>query len=157
MIILLFYVKAIQADSCPAYRVRLFEMTGIFTYRHSKKIGAAFRIEPVIGNAFFPAQLTASGKIAPKKRGDSHNGQKQRTKDRGLDGVTELVYLHLRLPCKVVFVQKQKHAHTKTAADLPGGDDAAVVLPVGTIAVNAIENESNQGLRESPGPLPEPE
>ena len=132
----------------------LFQIARLFGDQAAQDICGAFGVEAVIGNAFFLAQLLARLQIAPQKRGDAHDDEKQRAENRGLYAVSEFVYLHIRFCVVASFAEKQKHTYTQAAALLPLGDDAAVISAMRGILMSKINNEAYQRLGESPSPLP---
>ena len=116
----------------------LLKVTRFLCYKASQIVGSAFRIEAIVGYTLFGTQLPEGRKVAPQERGNTHHRQEQRAKNCGLHRVTVFVHQYLRLVLKAVLVYKQKHANAKTAADIPTGNNTAVVGEMGLFTVDTV-------------------
>lgn len=135
----------------------LFEIAVFLGDQTAQPVGTAFGIEPVVGNAFFPAQLPAGLQVTPEKRGNTHDWQKQRPQNGGLNRMTKFMNLHLRITIVAMLAQKQEHPKTQAAALVPFGDNAAVKGSAGCGLVKKKNEKSCKGLWKPPDPLPKPE
>ena len=121
-------------------------------------------LRPVLGVAGFVGDVAPGppalvpGQVGPQEGGHAHGHEIQGPQQQGLEGVAVLVEQELLLRLRrQASGHEDEHAqgHAAPAAVVEGGHRAAHPF-AGAAAVAEGQGEARQGLRQAPGPLPQP-